>query len=694
LADVSHCLSPTIEGKHFYGLDKNGQPNIGTKQGYCTPAHKKGGNPDCTSALGERYALPGGGFGAKDLRHHYQWKYHEEINGFYHLMDLGSLGMGKTCQQCFWRSLKAADWIDSETKDLQIEFVTHNPSIAGLFTLCSITFKFEVGGYMEVQQKVSSATIRPMYATSSDHRRFFSELVFLVILIAYLVETSMALAKLGLRKFSRDPERVLDTVSMICFMFNIYQWIAKLYDNKRLLGLVAKLVALDYKNLEAYQYQAVFIRQIAAAVETQKFISMSVSINIFLSILKIFIKLRFHRRMSIIGDVIVYSAKELVHFFLLLLMVCCFYAFMGMNLFGSQLKHFRTFGEAIQWMMMTMMMMTDPNDLEAVANPSFSRLFYWSYVGIVSVMMMNILLAIVVDAFESIRCEESAETFYESLCTDTGITCTKFVHCFEALTSKHSSAVVKRKTLRVRAVQEHDVSARTVVGARVGIVKRGKAELDDSSASIRANDLDHALTGIVGSQDSAGGSASTRPVPSGAWALDLASMWSSSSPIDRFSDYDSDCEDEPLQMVSIMDIASRLRKVGVGAHRRRVMILGLLRAQVDRDCKNQHGTLPSAGGSAEDSIVSLSKQLTALQLATSKMLVGQMELTGEVGALERLRADVEVLKRASSGVFADVELEVLGGMVKDRNGYQGTESKKREEESAPAYASRHQDWEL
>jgi hypothetical protein len=385
-----------------------------------------------------------------------------------------------------------------------------------------------------------------------------------------------------------------------------------------------------------------------------------------------------------------------------------------------------------------MMLMTDPDELKEL-NPSFSGLFYWSYVGVVSIMMMNILLAIVVDAFESIRANENEETFFETLFTDAAITSSKFRLSFVELCSKHSSSVKRRKTLRVMAMRESSVRGNggggeetscnvlTELAATKGTARRSPVGRETSaldSDTIKAADLDDVLKGVAREADGGGAEAAMdRHREGGAEAaMDRHREGGADAAMDRHregwsffgwlgdssssEDNSSECEGRPpRKMQNILQIASRLRKCGVGRERRRVLILGLFKAQTKRDCKNQGGADQGGadqGGAGQGgagpsacALTCLTNQLAALQLASSKLLVGQnlSELRAQKLVLG-MKAMTQEMKRAtgSTRVFADVGREVLDGLYNDNEVLGSTDlelvEQKQEQESG------HTDWRL
>jgi hypothetical protein len=85
------------------------------------------------------------------------------------------------------------------------------------------------------------------------------------------------------------------------------------------------------------------------------------------------------------------------------------YAFVGFNLLGHKLEGYRTFGLSVN-SMCSMIVFDDTvsfADMMDIA-PTVGPLFYWSYFILSSLMLINVLLAILLDAYASVA--HSAKT--------------------------------------------------------------------------------------------------------------------------------------------------------------------------------------------------------------------------------------------------------------------------------------------
>jgi hypothetical protein len=110
-----------------------------------------------------------------------------------------------------------------------------------------------------------------------------------------------------------------------------------------------------------------------------------------------------HPKLHIISKTLFGTGKKLIYFAFSFLLVSVGYAFGGWMLFRGQLDAFATVGTSfITVLNMCLLGDTDYASMQAI-NPIAALLYFWSFLGILFLVMLNILLAIIIDEYEALR---------------------------------------------------------------------------------------------------------------------------------------------------------------------------------------------------------------------------------------------------------------------------------------------------
>jgi len=129
-------------------------------------------------------------------------------------------------------------------------------------------------------------------------------------------------------------------------------------------------------------------------------------INIMLMLLRILKLMDFQPRMGVVTRSLGLAASDLGHFFILAMIIFVGYAMMAHLIFGYSIQKFSTLGEAINTCFEILLgeigVNTDLmklNSLEKIP----AVIFFWSYEILVFMILLNFLLAIIVDAFSDVK---------------------------------------------------------------------------------------------------------------------------------------------------------------------------------------------------------------------------------------------------------------------------------------------------
>jgi hypothetical protein len=135
-------------------------------------------------------------------------------------------------------------------------------------------------------------------------------------------------------------------------------------------------------------------------------------INILLLIARILKLMDFQPRLGVVTRSLWLAGPDLIHFFIVATMVFIGYSMMGHLIFGNVIDAFATFGDSVNTCFIILLGTIDVNnDLRALPGLQnvAGALFFWSYELLVFMVLLNFLLAIIVDAFSEVK-EKTHET--------------------------------------------------------------------------------------------------------------------------------------------------------------------------------------------------------------------------------------------------------------------------------------------
>ncbi|KAH9258247.1 hypothetical protein BASA81_003296 [Batrachochytrium salamandrivorans] len=129
------------------------------------------------------------------------------------------------------------------------------------------------------------------------------------------------------------------------------------------------------------------------------------AVGIWFTLINTIICLEFHPSSAIVGGVVKQAASSLASFLFVYIVFILGYAFIGMILFSRTSTRFATFGGAINTLLMLAIgeiqeveqSISDPTHTTSAA--VLQTIYFWVYIALMTILLMNILLAIIVGAF-------------------------------------------------------------------------------------------------------------------------------------------------------------------------------------------------------------------------------------------------------------------------------------------------------
>jgi hypothetical protein len=113
-------------------------------------------------------------------------------------------------------------------------------------------------------------------------------------------------------------------------------------------------------------------------------------------------------RLAVVTNTITRSLTDLAHFLVVLMVVMFAYAVAAMFLFGHRLLNFAEVGTALNTCFLIMIGDFDFMELSA-EDPLAAVFWFWSYMILVALIMLNMLLAIIMDVYTEVKMDASGQ---------------------------------------------------------------------------------------------------------------------------------------------------------------------------------------------------------------------------------------------------------------------------------------------
>lgn len=281
--------------------------------------------------------------------------------------------------------LKQNLWLDRGTRVVFIDFTVYNANI-NLFCIIKLVFEYPATGGC-----IPSFTFRTVklirYVTAFDHFVMACEGIFILFIVYYTIEEILEIKKHKLKYF-KSFWNVLDVIVIflgyVAIAFNLYRTFAV---DELLKGLLAD--NQQYANFDFLGFwQTQFNNMVAVAV--------------FFAWIKVFKYISFNKTMTQLSATLNNCAKDVGGFAVMFFIIFLAYAQLGYLVFGTQVRDFSTFEDAIFTLFRIILGDFDFHALEA-ANRVLGPIFFITYVFFVFFVLLNMFLAIINDTYAEVK---------------------------------------------------------------------------------------------------------------------------------------------------------------------------------------------------------------------------------------------------------------------------------------------------
>jgi hypothetical protein len=376
-------------------------------------------------------------------------RFDSSVGGYALAFDTGTFDLGVDFGTCALEGARdSVHWLDKRTKSLSFRVVVGNRERRGMFSLAQVRFEFEAaGGHVTTSLTASSFPVFDYYAIAPPavygggnggggasfeaelRLRVALEVLFVALLAWYIAGALLRALRCLARHFSPRRRRrsgggggggdgggpagaaatagetawaLADLGSYGIFVALIAQW-AQIAHSAAALGIP---IDMDVGSPAGYASAVrAFSAFTALSARYDAYLGTS-ALAAALLLVRFFGALQFHRRISILVDTLCAAAEDLAHFFLIFGAVLGAFSAIGTVLYGGVLPQFRTLADSMQTL--AGMVFADANGVDYAAMHEavpglLTPLFFWAFVALAVLLLLNLLLAIVVDAFVAVK---------------------------------------------------------------------------------------------------------------------------------------------------------------------------------------------------------------------------------------------------------------------------------------------------
>lgn len=298
--------------------------------------------------------------------------------------------------------LKNDLWIDKGTRKLSLTFNAYNGNVR-MFTVFKLTFDFGATGKLVYLFRAQTFRLE-YYSTSGDKFRGFLEAVLLFYTFCsflselqelYQKKVGESHRRLRLKEYFSDAGNQIDLLRILLFLIAAWSWLHVLYHP------VAREMELPLdKHIYYYDMDTL------ANLHKQN--TRLQSVLIFVCMITTFKYMSVSPVYGIVVRTVIKAGPSLFQFFVMFTITCYTFAVMGVLLFGHIIYEFSDVPRACKTLVMlitTELGMEEMNKADRIFGP----IYYSLFITIVFFLLVNILLAILMNAYSSLAQENINE---------------------------------------------------------------------------------------------------------------------------------------------------------------------------------------------------------------------------------------------------------------------------------------------
>ncbi|KAL3660071.1 hypothetical protein V7S43_014993 [Phytophthora oleae] len=302
-------------------------------------------------------------------------------------------------------SNKIAEWkednlIDNSTHRVIISVLTYNGELEG-YVYTELTLHFQLGGFIKPE-----LSARPTISIPYGKRSSYAADILVWIWWGMAVMWAFA----GLYKFWKGEQRssrqewivklfyLFSVEAVVCVFYSIWANIVSLLNDEFLQVSLWKIADPKAIDIEEFDILIVIVYLMDIAGYTAA-LRVGGAIVIALIGLQILNRFRFHPQLNILTRTVGNALKQFAAFFVVFIVIFATFTIIGCMIFGDRAKEFSSLDNS---MASCLNMLFGEFNFDSIRDLQFSVAFFWIYMIVVSIVLMNMMLGIVLDAYQEV----------------------------------------------------------------------------------------------------------------------------------------------------------------------------------------------------------------------------------------------------------------------------------------------------
>ena len=300
---------------------------------------------------------------------------------------VANLGYDQVTAYTVVSDLHSNGWVDVQTRAVFTEFTVYNAN-TNLFGIVSIFVEFppSSGVVTKVQFEASRFYLHLSGGQTLAH-------VLVIFFMLYFLYREGKLVYKQRLTYFKGFWNWVEVILVVCEFLLIVLFLARLYEVDRNL-LQLRENPNDYVG---FQY----------AANADALMTYVIGVLVFFYILRFLRLLRFNKNFLVIGKTLSRVSSPILSFCLPFIAGFFAFALLAFSVFGSELEDYSSF---IRTMVTQFSMTLGDFDFEAIFNvsPVLSTLYFFAFIGLNVMVLMNMFIAIINDSYAEIQ-EETAD---------------------------------------------------------------------------------------------------------------------------------------------------------------------------------------------------------------------------------------------------------------------------------------------
>ena len=330
--------------------------------------------------------------------------------------------MGHSRAQALVDYMKEGFYIDTQTKDIDIQVLTYNANLR-LFCVVRLDVHFELGGQMRMRYDIQTISVEHYHAGYTG-RRLAAEVLVMLIVFGNFITEFVDLRRKGWDYFE-SVWNYIDLLNLGLFVSAMVTWIyyqqlASAFKPQHRFDVYQSLASeanfLNPKENEFGRMVSMFhdARTLSEVMSSYLIVNSVIFVCMLIRLLKM---LDFQERIGLVTRTIKRASTDLLHFAVLFSLIFLGYAALAHLFFGNAILPFSTFGRAVNTCFEALLgEISVTQELYNLPNAFAAVVFFYSYILLMFFILLNVLLAIIVDAYEEVKRESAdARSIHEEI---------------------------------------------------------------------------------------------------------------------------------------------------------------------------------------------------------------------------------------------------------------------------------------